>query len=90
MRHSKLKLYVDIARAVTESGPLNLDQITTILKVDSTSIKEHLHFLVSQGMIKEERTTYRIAPSGTKVLKFFKVQPAIKTANSKPNPKFSF
>lgn len=82
MPASPLKMYLDITKSVMESGPLSLDQIAALLKVDASILKIKVNFLVNEKMIKEKNNnpnvTYAIATKGIRVLKFFRIEPRIK------------
>jgi predicted transcriptional regulator len=80
MPTSKLELCIDIATSLMESGPLTLEQLTSVLETNSPSLERQLEFLVNQEMVKKEDTepnvTYTIAMRGIRILKFFKVLPS--------------
>ena len=82
MQHNSLRLYIDIAKTLMEYGSLNVNALSSFLKVNPSSLKERLTFLINQKLIKEKgrntNTTYIITQRGTDLLKFFNVQPLIK------------
>jgi predicted ArsR family transcriptional regulator len=82
MPRSMLNLYIDIAKTLTEHGPLPIHELVTFLKVEPYTLKKHLSFLVDNGMVKEKMGTpalsYVIAEPGAELLKFFNVQTLIK------------
>ncbi len=84
---SKLKLYINIAKAIAESGPLTLNELTSLLKVNPSLLEQPLNFLVREGMISEKDAsptpTYSIAKRGVRVLRYFKVLPSIKIVMDK-------
>jgi predicted transcriptional regulator len=84
MPQSMLEQYIDIAKIVNDYGPLNAQDLASLLKIDLSSLKEHTNFLISQRILKEKNhgltSTYIITKHGTKILKFFNVKPLIKVA----------
>ena len=82
MPPSTLKLYIDVAKLLMESGPLSLDQLSNHLKVNKSTLKQQMTFLVKQRIINKKESNpnvkYVIAAGGIRILKFFKVQPSIR------------
>jgi predicted transcriptional regulator len=82
MPTSKLELCIDIVKSLMESGPQTLEQLMSLLEVNSPSLEKQLEFLVYQEMVKREETgpniTYTVALRGIRVLTFFKVLPSTK------------
>ncbi|MGO8807457.1 MAG: winged helix-turn-helix transcriptional regulator [Candidatus Bathyarchaeia archaeon] len=83
MPSSKLELYIDIAKTLMAHGPLSVDELAQFLKSNPSSLKERVSFLIDQGLIRETEynsiISYTITNQGTKILRFFKVQPLTKT-----------
>jgi predicted transcriptional regulator len=84
---SMLNLYVEIAKALIDKGPLSISELALVLNVDQSSLKERLNFLISNDMIgkKNDKTilTYNIKKRGKSILGFFKIQPLIKITTDK-------
>ena len=87
MPSSTLKLYIEITKTFHEHGPLSVHDLASFLKVNPSSLNEPVKFLSAQRMIKEKNgnsiSTYNITKRGTKILKFFNVQPLIKVTTNK-------
>jgi predicted transcriptional regulator len=90
MPFSKLKLYIDIVKSLMEYGPLSLDEMAPFLRINPSSLKERVNFLVDQEMIQEKDSnsivTYIITKRGARVLEFFKIQPSTKVSAVLPKP----
>jgi predicted transcriptional regulator len=76
MKHSKLEMYVDILNVLAKRGPLKITHINYETKVNCNVLKEHLNFLMKQGLIEErvvekDGVVYLVTDRGTSVLKFF-------------------
>ena len=77
MRRSKLEMYIDILKVLAHTGPLKLTDITYKSNVNGNMLKEHLVFLIKQGLV-EERTAkkgsvvFAVTQRGINVLKFFR------------------
>ena len=77
MRRSKLEMYVDILTVLAHRGPLKLTHVMYKANVNCSVLKEHLAFLIKQGLIEErivakQRIIYAITKRGITVLKYFK------------------
>jgi predicted transcriptional regulator len=77
MKRSKLELYVDILKVLAHNGPSKLTHITNKTDINSVILKEHLGFLIKQGLIKEPttndaRVNYAVTQRGINVLKYFR------------------
>ena len=77
MRRSKLEMYVDILTVLAHKGPLKLTHVMYKANVNCCVLKEHLDFLIKQGLIEErtvkkERVVYAVTQRGITVLKYFK------------------
>jgi predicted transcriptional regulator len=77
MRRSKLEVYVDILRVLAQRGPLKVTHIMYKANVNCNILKEHLDFLIKQGLIEERvvgksRVVYVNTARGTTVLKYFR------------------
>ena len=77
MRRSKLEMYLDILRVLSQKGPLKLTHIMYKANVNCRVLKEYLDFLLSQGLVEERivgksMVVYANTPKGTTVLKCFR------------------
>ena len=96
MRRSKLEMYVDILKVLSQRGPLKLTHIMCKANVNCGILKEYLDFLLKQGLIEERivgkrRVVYAITQRGVTVLKYFReleqVLPIVEEArNNLPFP----
>ena len=73
---SKLEMYVDILRVLSESGPLRASHIAVEANVGTSNLKGYLEFLMKQGLIEERivgkrNTAYANTSRGISVIKFF-------------------
>ncbi len=88
MPPAPLKLYIDIVKTLMDHGPLNIRELKSFLKVDTSSLKEYTSFLADQGIIREKAenpiATYIITKRGSEILKFFKIQTSIEMRVGKP------
>ena len=88
MPYSTLKLYIDIIKTLTEHGPLSMLELASFLKVKPSSLKGPINFFIDQAMIREKDSntivTYVTTKRGAEILKFFKIQPLIKTRIDEP------
>ena len=74
---SKLNLYVDILKVLWHSGPLKLTHVANKANVNSIILKEHLDFLIKQGLVQEQTVkkssaVFEVTQRGTTVLKYFR------------------
>ena len=77
MRRSKLEMYIDILRVLSQKGPLKLTHIMYKANVNCSVLKEYLDFLIEQELVEEKtigkkRIVYVISEKGSKVLKYFR------------------
>jgi predicted transcriptional regulator len=77
MRRSKLEMYIDILKVLTQRGPLKLTHIMYKANVNCSVLKEYLDFLIQQELVEEKtmgkkRIVYVISEKGLKVLKYFR------------------
>ena len=77
MRRSKLEMYVDILKVLSQRGPLKLTHVMYNANVNCGTLKEYLDFLLKQGLVEEKivgkrRVVYAITPRGVTVLKYFR------------------
>jgi len=89
-------MYIDILKVLAHRGPLKLTHIMYKANVNCSVLKEHLDFLMKQGLVEErtsgkQRVVYVITQRGITVLKHFKelkeVLPIIEEArNMAPIP----
>lgn len=69
-------MYIDILKAITQKGPLQLNNIQSQTNVNSNVLKGNLDFLIKQGLIKESAleksiVVYSATNRGTAIIKFF-------------------
>jgi predicted transcriptional regulator len=77
MRRSKLEMYVDVLKVLSQRGPLKLTHIMYKANVNCKVLKEYLDFLVGHGLVEERivgkrRVVYAITQRGVTVLKYFR------------------
>lgn len=76
-KKSKLEQYLDVLKVLRYTGPLTLDQIIKKASLESTIFKNHIDFLVKQGIVekqvlKSNNVVFSITQLGTNVLGYFK------------------
>jgi predicted transcriptional regulator len=76
MRRSKLEMYVEILRVLAQKGPLQLKPLMSQGNVNCNILKEHLGFLIKQGLVEEvvvdkNNVVYANTDRGTSVIRFF-------------------
>ncbi|MCW3986219.1 MAG: winged helix-turn-helix domain-containing protein [Candidatus Bathyarchaeota archaeon] len=77
MRRSKLEMYVDILKVLSQRGPLKLTHIMYKANVNCSVLKQYLEFLIQQNLVEErtvgkKRVVYAITQRGITVLKHFR------------------
>ena len=77
IRRSKLEMYVDILKVLSQRGPLKLTHVMYKANFNCGTLKEYLDFLLKQGLVGEKivgkrRVVYAITPRGVTVLKYFR------------------
>jgi predicted transcriptional regulator len=77
MRRSKLEMYVDVLKVLSQRGPLKLTHIMYKANVNCKVLKEYLDFLVGHGLVEERivgkrRVIYATTQRGVTVLKYFR------------------
>ena len=77
MRRSKLEMYVDVLKVLSQRGPLKLTHIMYKANVNCKVLKEYLDFLVGHGLVEErivgkQRVVYATTQRGVTVLKYFR------------------
>ena len=81
MPSSTLKLYIDIAKTLMNQD-LTAQDLSLFLKVNSSSLKELMSFLMDERLIREKESnstvTYTLTKRGTRILEYFNVPPLIK------------
>jgi predicted transcriptional regulator len=91
VRRSKLEMYVDILTVLAHRGPLKLTHVMYKANVNCSVLKEHLEFLLKQGLVEERtvgkhRVVFAVTQRGITVLKYFKelkqVLPIVEEARS--------
>ncbi len=82
-----LKRCIEIIKALTEQGPLNISELSLLLRLNPSTLNKSVKLLGNQKMIREHSidsvVTYTITKRGTKILKFFNVQPLMKLSIDK-------
>ena len=78
MERSRLEMYVDILKVLSNEGPLKLTHLMCKANVDCDVLHEYLGFLIKQGFaeertIPEDRVVFLVTERGVAVLKFFNV-----------------
>jgi hypothetical protein len=88
MPYSRIKLYIDIIKTLTEHGPLSKSELAQFLKVKPTLLKAPVNFFIDQAIIREKEissnTTYVATKKSNEILRFFNIQPTIRTRISEP------
>ena len=77
MRRSKLEMYVDILKVLSQRGPLKLTHIMYKANLNCSALSEYLEFLLKQELVekrilKRNRTVYAVTQRDLKVLKAFR------------------
>jgi len=77
MRRSKLEMYIDILKVLSQRGPLKLTHIMYKANVNCSVLKEYLDFLILQNLVEErtagkKRVVYAVTQKGITVLKYFR------------------
>lgn len=77
MRRSKLEMYIDILKVLSQRGPLKLTHIMYKANVNCSVLKQYLGFLIQQNLVEErtvgkKRVVYAITQRGITVLKHFR------------------
>jgi predicted transcriptional regulator len=84
-------MYVDILTVLAHRGPLKLTHVMYKANVNCSVLKEHLEFLLKQGLVEERtvgkhRVVFAVTQRGITVLKYFKelkqVLPIVEEARS--------
>jgi len=75
MRRSKLEIHVEILKLLAQKGPLELNHLMSQGNVNCNILREHLGFLIKQGLIEEivdkNNVVYANTDRGTSVIRFF-------------------
>ena len=76
MRHSHLETYVEIITLLAQTESLKLTNIMYNTNLNYTAMKDHLSFLITQGLVEEQtagndRKSFAVTPKGINVIKFF-------------------
>jgi IclR helix-turn-helix domain. len=79
-QRSKLEIHLDILKALATTAPLMLTQIEDQVKLNRSSLREKLGFLIKQEVVEQqtiEKTNivFAITERGIAVLKYFKQYP---------------
>jgi predicted transcriptional regulator len=77
MRRSKLEMYIDILKVLSQRGPLKLTHIMYKANVNCSVLKEYLDFLIQQELVEEKvtgktRIVYAVSEKGLNVLRYFR------------------
>lgn len=76
MRRSKLEIYIDILKALEQTGPLKLSHIIQKSNFNGNILKKSLGFLIKQDLVEEQTVKKRyvvfaVTQRGSSVLKYF-------------------
>jgi DeoR/GlpR family transcriptional regulator of sugar metabolism len=74
---TKLQKYLEIIRILIVNGPLDLEQMETLLGINKISLNKDVDFLEEQNIIKRTRglnglSTYVATPLGIRIAKYFR------------------
>ena len=77
MRRSKMEIYMDVLKTLSQKGPLKLTHIMYKANVNCSVLKGYLDFLIQQELIEEktlkkEKIVYEITEKGLTVIKYFR------------------
>lgn len=86
MRKSKLESYEDILEVLV-NNPLTLDQIAYKINIDCTILRQHLNFLIKNGLVEErgsdKKTLHAITEKGIAVLRTLNFQKYLQRISDK-------
>ena len=77
MKRAKVKIYLDILRALTQNGPLKLTHLMLKSRLNCKVLNKSLDYLIEQGLVEKRITVQRhetgkgawaITPRGLTVL----------------------
>jgi predicted transcriptional regulator len=80
MRRSKMEMYIDILKVMTQNGPMKLTHIMYKANVNCCVLKQNLEFLIQQNLVEEKvvqkkrnktKIRYVITEKGRTVIKYF-------------------
>ena len=77
MKPTKLEIYIDILKILSQSSSLKISYVICETNVSGNELKKYLDFLLAQGLVDErkvgkQRMVYSITQRGITVLKYFK------------------
>lgn len=77
---SKLETNIDLLKAFSYADPLALAQIEENIKLNNSSIRENLEFLIMHGLLEEQNllernAAFTITQRGIAVLRYFRQYP---------------
>ena len=77
MRRSKIEVYVDILKVLTQRGPLKLTHIMYKANLNCSILIQYLDFLIKQELVEERAVggnsvVYACTARGTRILKTFR------------------
>jgi predicted transcriptional regulator len=77
---SKLETHIDLLKAFPYEAPLMLTQIEDNIKLNNSSLRENLEFLIMHGLLEEQtlkkrNTAFTITQRGITVLRYFRQYP---------------
>ena len=73
---SKLELHIDVLRDLACHGPLQISNLKDKTKIDGSTLKKHLEFLVQNGLVEKRlinkaKVLYAITERGQTILNWF-------------------
>ena len=76
MCRSKLEMYIDILKALTDHGPLKSTHLMYKVNINYKVLKDYLAFLTEQGLIEEKilennKFAYTITQKGRVIIESF-------------------
>jgi predicted transcriptional regulator len=78
LQRSKFEMYVDILSILARGGPLKLTHMMNKSRVNCSTLKGHIDFLLNQGLVEECNhgkvgIVFAVTPRGITTLKYFNV-----------------
>jgi predicted transcriptional regulator len=76
LRRSKLEIYIDVLKVLSQRGPLRFTHIMRKANINGIVLRECIDFMLLQNLIQERnlhrnKVVYEIALRGVNVLKYF-------------------
>ncbi|MEM2098908.1 MAG: winged helix-turn-helix domain-containing protein [Candidatus Bathyarchaeia archaeon] len=83
MKLSKLELYIEILKVISQQRLMNLAMLQNKTKINLDYLQERVAFLVAQGLVEQRSTgnqvLYKNTPRGTAILRYFKTHESQET-----------